>query len=83
MPIRCVARRPWITAVISERTGRREEPITTQHHFRMEGRDIIRTATPADFAADPTVLAAGKTPEPAPDGTLFPDGKTPKKRGAW
>jgi molybdopterin-containing oxidoreductase family iron-sulfur binding subunit len=62
---------PWAVGVSVTRTGRKEEPITTQHHFRMEGRDIIRTATLADFAADPSVLAKDKTPAPAADDTLF------------
>jgi Fe-S-cluster-containing dehydrogenase component len=35
------------------RTGRRAELASTQHHFSMEGRDLVRVGTAAEFARDP------------------------------
>ena len=47
------------------RTGRRSRLASTQHHYSMEGRDLIRVATAAEYARDPRFAQkAGKTPTP-------------------
>jgi molybdopterin-containing oxidoreductase family iron-sulfur binding subunit len=61
--------------------GRRQPVVTTQHHHAMEGRDIIRTASLADFQADPGVLTEGTKPAPAPGDTLYPPYPNPEE--AW
>lgn len=70
---------PWIA------TGARlalREPVqrmlTTQHHQSMEGRDIVRHASLADFREKPD-FAHGSPP--APDDTLYPRWDYPHE--AW
>lgn len=48
-------------------TGRRYELATTQHHFTMEGRDLVRTATLSHFRAHPDFAQVHHGP-PAPEG---------------
>jgi Fe-S-cluster-containing dehydrogenase component len=49
------------------KTGRRSSLATTQHHHSMEGRDIVRVATLADFRRNPRAGGASKRP----NGTLY------------
>ena len=45
------------------RTGRRAVLAATQHHFSMEGRDLVRVGTAAQYASDPGFARkAGETP---------------------
>jgi molybdopterin-containing oxidoreductase family iron-sulfur binding subunit len=50
------------------KTGRTYRLATTQHHHSMEGRDIVRVATLADFRRDPHAAGA---PSTHPNGTLY------------
>ncbi|HVY19853.1 MAG TPA: TAT-variant-translocated molybdopterin oxidoreductase [Bauldia sp.] len=52
--------------------------VTTQHHHSMEGRDIVRNGTLAEYVANPTFA---KDREPAPSGTLYPP--WPSREEAW
>ncbi|HEY3519453.1 MAG TPA: TAT-variant-translocated molybdopterin oxidoreductase [Rhodanobacteraceae bacterium] len=61
-------------------TGERYELATTQHHFNLEGRDLVRTGTLVEFLHDPRFASAhdrydGKAP------SLYPD--YPKGEYAW
>ncbi len=52
------------------RTGKTSKLASTQHHYSMEGRDLIRVATAAEYARDP--LFARKPGEaPSPKETLY------------
>jgi molybdopterin-containing oxidoreductase family iron-sulfur binding subunit len=71
---------PWMLADVAvARTGGRGRVITTQHHQSMEGRDIIRTGTLAEYLADPAF--AEKPQSPAADDTLYPP--WPYREEAW
>jgi MoCo/4Fe-4S cofactor protein with predicted Tat translocation signal len=63
---------PWFGPGLEVvKTGERYRLATTQGHFRMEGRNLVRTATLAEYLAHPDfVHALGH--EPAPDQTLYP-----------
>jgi molybdopterin-containing oxidoreductase family iron-sulfur binding subunit len=63
---------PWYVVGIGvNKLGRRHLLATTQHHQRMEGRPLQRTASLAEFRRDP-LAAAG--PRPAnPAHTLMPE----------
>jgi molybdopterin-containing oxidoreductase family iron-sulfur binding subunit len=43
-----------------KKTGHQIEVVTTQHHFSMEGRDIVREGTLAQFISDPKQIAPPK-----------------------
>jgi molybdopterin-containing oxidoreductase family iron-sulfur binding subunit len=46
-------------------TGRKAKLSSTQHHYSMEGRDLIRVATAAEYAQDPHFAQTpGETPSP-------------------
>jgi MoCo/4Fe-4S cofactor protein with predicted Tat translocation signal len=53
------------------RTGERYPLACTQHHHSMEGRDLVRQATLAEYHAEPRFAHEGAE-EPAPDETLYP-----------
>ena len=59
----------WVArGVTLHKTGGRQRLATTQHHHSMEGRDIVRVATIADYHRDPQSLRG----EPKrPGGTLY------------
>ncbi|MBA91726.1 MAG: molybdopterin oxidoreductase [Phyllobacteriaceae bacterium] len=59
---------PWLaTGAAIEPSDGEMDLVTTQHHQRMEGRDILRTATLAD-------LREGRLPEPEPEPeSLYPE----------
>lgn len=49
---------PWLAAGLEiKKTGQRREMATTQHHHSMEGRDIIKVSTAANFRGDPHFAA--------------------------
>ena len=48
-------------------TGARHELASTQHHFSMEGRDLIQVETLADYKTDPRKAQENK-PDPPPRG---------------
>ncbi len=54
---------PWFDSGLTLRpTGQRHVLATTQHHHAMEGRDLVRRTTLADFNAAPAPLAAHPPP---------------------
>ncbi len=55
-----------------EKTGVRHELVTTQNHFGMEGRDLVRSGTFAKFRQRPRSIARGNEPAPREDETLYP-----------
>lgn len=55
-----------------EKTGARHEFVTTQHHFQMEGRDLVRDGTFADFQKDARAIAKRGEPPPTSDESLYP-----------
>ncbi|MGH8713187.1 MAG: TAT-variant-translocated molybdopterin oxidoreductase [Casimicrobiaceae bacterium] len=63
---------PWLSRGLEIRkTGRKYPLATTQHHHAMDGRDLVRVATVAQFDADPHGAAGGRHATP-PIGTLYP-----------
>jgi Fe-S-cluster-containing dehydrogenase component len=54
-----------------EKTGRRHALVTTQHHFSMEDRQLIRTGTVAEFGKNPSAIARTDERPPAKDDTLY------------
>ena len=64
---------PWFTRGVELRkTGRRYPLATTQRHHAMEGRDLVRTATVAEFERDPHAAAGPGRATQAPAGSLYP-----------
>jgi len=61
-------------------TGRRHELATTQKHFRMEGREPVRSATLEQFFADPGVVPRDPR-EDGPFPSLYPE--RPPGLHAW
>ena len=60
---------PWIAGGLEVvRTGRRQPIPTTQAHHRMEGRDIVRVATPEDL-----VDGGSAHPEVEHPASLYPE----------
>jgi MoCo/4Fe-4S cofactor protein with predicted Tat translocation signal len=54
-----------------EKTGRRQTLVTTQHHYSMEDRQLIRTGTLADFEKDPSAITRTDEPPPGKSDTLY------------
>jgi Fe-S-cluster-containing dehydrogenase component len=54
-----------------EKTGRRHALVTTQHHYSMEDRQLIRIGTVADFEEDPSAIIRTDEPPPAKSDTLY------------
>jgi len=54
------------------KTGDRHELVTTQQHWKMEGRDQVRVGTLAEFKEHPGKAAEGGEPSPRGDETLYP-----------
>ena len=48
------------TEVGLRKTGKNDTLVTTQHHFSMEGRNLVREGTIAQFIEDPRVIAPAK-----------------------
>jgi len=53
------------------RTGETRQLVSTQMHHSMEGRDIIRAGTLAEFMADPHFIERNKEPRPLAGDTLY------------
>jgi len=63
---------PWFGAGLEVyKTGGRYGLATTQEHFRMEGRNLVRAGTLAEYLVHPD-FAHALGHEPAPDLTLYP-----------
>ena len=63
------AETPWfVQGATLRKTGRRHALATTQHHHSMEGRDIVRVGTLADYRRDPQSLRGEAK---RPNGTLY------------
>jgi len=65
------------------RTGATYPLVSTQSHHSMEGRDIVRTGTLAEFVSDPKSLEAGREPRPGPEETLYNPGEFPYRGYKW
>jgi molybdopterin-containing oxidoreductase family iron-sulfur binding subunit len=52
-------------------TGARHELASTQHHFSMEGRDLVQLETLADYKTNPRKAQENK-PDPSPEENLYP-----------
>jgi len=62
----------WSQALTrAQATGARLELASTQHHFSMEGRDLIQIETLADYKTDPS-QAQENQPNPPPEENLYP-----------
>jgi len=57
------------------RTGDVHSLASTQQHHSVEGRDIFRAGTLAEFAANPHFLNADREPPPSPEDTLYNSGE--------
>ena len=55
----------------AQATGARHELASTQHHFSMEGRDLIQIETLAEYKMDPNKAQEDK-PNPSPEENLYP-----------
>jgi molybdopterin-containing oxidoreductase family iron-sulfur binding subunit len=64
----------------AQATGARHELASTQHHFSMEGRDLIQLETLADYKTDPHKAQENK-PDPPPEENLYPPFEY--KKYAW
>jgi molybdopterin-containing oxidoreductase family iron-sulfur binding subunit len=65
------------------RTGGHYPLVSTQSHFSMEGRDIIRVGTLDAFVDDPKSLEAGREPRPGPEDTLYKPEEYPYRGYKW
>ena len=77
---------PWAASGLQlTPAGRRTELAFTAHHHSMETpvgkRDIVRTASVAEYAKDPEVFAKMGEEPPGPEMTLYP--KLPVGHYAW
>jgi molybdopterin-containing oxidoreductase family iron-sulfur binding subunit len=62
----------WSQALTgAEVLGSKHELASTQHHFSMEGRDLIQFETLAEYKADPKKAQENK-PDPPPEENLYP-----------
>ncbi len=63
---------PWGGLALElQPTGARHSLACTQHHHSMEGRDLVREATLAEYRAHPHFAHEGSH-EPGPDMSLYP-----------
>ncbi len=70
----------WIARGVEVvKTGERHTLACTQEHQRMEGRDLVRTATLEEFRADPAVIRDRGAEEP--EASLYPP--VPYEGYAW
>jgi molybdopterin-containing oxidoreductase family iron-sulfur binding subunit len=70
----------WIDDVELATTGRYYPLANTQHHFNMEGRDLVREGTLAEYLHDPHFATAHDRYPPDPP-SLYPD--YPPGEYAW
>jgi Fe-S-cluster-containing dehydrogenase component len=79
-PLRTTAD-PWCARDVQVlKTGARYELAETQHHFNMEGRDLLRTGTLAEYLRDPH-FATRTDRYPGAPPSLYPD--YPPGEYAW
>ncbi len=72
---------PWFGGGLEiVKTSERYDLVSTQHHFSMEGRDLIRMATIGDFVRNPR-FARQAEPDPPAGETLYPG--FPYQGHAW
>ncbi len=64
-----------------ERTDEHHDLVTTQQHWDMEGRDLVRAGTLAEFLENPHAPARAAEPPPRADETLYPP--FPRGEHAW
>lgn len=69
-PIRTAAAL-WEAPVTASKTGRTYDVVTTQHHFNMEGRNLARAGTVAEYRANPAFVAQMNEPG-FKDVSLYP-----------
>jgi molybdopterin-containing oxidoreductase family iron-sulfur binding subunit len=55
----------------ADATGARHDLASTQHHFSMEGRDLVQSQTLAQYKIDPKKAQENK-PNPPPEENLYP-----------
>jgi molybdopterin-containing oxidoreductase family iron-sulfur binding subunit len=73
---------PWGGAGLEiSKTGLKHEFASTQNHQAMEGRDLVRCGTIAEFSRNPEGIARGAEPEPAANESLYP--AVPAHGHAW
>jgi MoCo/4Fe-4S cofactor protein with predicted Tat translocation signal len=71
---------PWLASASVQKTSLTWELATTQTHFNMEGRQLVRTGTLGEYRAEPDFV--GKMGEvPAKDMSLYPP--HPYEHHAW
>jgi MoCo/4Fe-4S cofactor protein with predicted Tat translocation signal len=72
---------PWSAAGLQMiKTGDRYELAGTQHHFNLEGRDLLRVGTLADYRQDPHFATAADRYRGTPP-SLYPE--YPQGKYAW
>ncbi len=65
---------PWGGAGLEiEKTGEHHKLVSTQHHWEMEGRELVRVGTFAEFQKQPRSPAKSDEPPPRADETLYPN----------
>ncbi|MBV9642568.1 MAG: TAT-variant-translocated molybdopterin oxidoreductase [Verrucomicrobia bacterium] len=64
-----------------EKTGQRHTLVTTQHHYMMEDRHLVRAGTVAEFEKNPASITRTDEPPPAKADTLY--GNYRYKDRAW
>ncbi len=62
---------PWHSSIDIARTGGHVELVSTQQHWRMEGRNLIRSGSMKQFAHTPN-FATDTVEEQVPRDTLYP-----------
>jgi molybdopterin-containing oxidoreductase family iron-sulfur binding subunit len=68
---------PWSGGSLEiVKTGNRYDLVSTQHHFSMEGRQLVRVATAEEFLRNPQAAREPERETPAAD-TLYPGFRYP------
>jgi MoCo/4Fe-4S cofactor protein with predicted Tat translocation signal len=79
-PLRATTGLWHVPSISLRKTGRTYQLATTQHHFNMEGRHLVRTGTLEQYRKDPELFEKmGEAP--AKDMSLFPEYQY--KNHAW
>ncbi len=69
------------TGLEMAKTDRRSELATTQHHWSMEGRHLVRAVSAEEYGRDPDCVAKMGEEPPGPADTMYP--KLPTGSYAW
>jgi Fe-S-cluster-containing dehydrogenase component len=64
-----------------EKTDQHQDLVTTQRHWRMEGRDQVRVGDLSRFRQQPQSIAKTSEPPPSRDESLYPD--VPYRQHSW